>query len=275
MNNLLFQRSIAIIRANQTPSGAYLASPNFPAYHYCWFRDGAFIAYAMNLAGQHDSAARFHAWAAAAVAQRAEAIGRAIAAGERGELPAPADQLHTRYTAAGAAGDEEWPNFQLDGLGTWLWSLREHQRRSGAHLPPDILAAAGLAADYLAALWPMPCYDCWEEFPQQVHPHTLAAIYGGLGAAEELTGRPYHETQAAIRARLLGEGIAGGRFVKYLGADCVDASLLALAVPYGVVAPDHPAMVKPWPRSRPPCAAAAASIATRQTPISGAGSGCC
>jgi GH15 family glucan-1,4-alpha-glucosidase len=244
MSNLLYDRSITIILANQTPSGAYLASPNFPAYHYCWFRDGAFIAYAMNLAGQHDSAARFHAWAAGTVAQRAAAIGRAIAAGQRGELPDPADQLHTRYTAEGTAGVEEWPNFQLDGLGTWLWSLREHQLRIARPLPDNILAAAGLAADYLAALWPLPCYDCWEEFPEQVHPHTLAAIYGGLGAAEALTGRPYQATRTAIRARLLKEGIVAGRFVKFLGAECVDASLLALAVPYGVVPPDHPAMIK-------------------------------
>ena len=37
--------------------------------------------------------------------------------------------------------------------------------------------------DYLAALWQLPCYDCWEEFPDRVHPHTLAAIYAGLGGA--------------------------------------------------------------------------------------------
>lgn len=244
MDNQLYQQSITIIRANQTPSGAYLASPNFPTYRYCWFRDGAFIAYAMNLAGQHDSAAGFHTWAATAVAQRAVSIGRAIAAGRRGEMPHPADRLHTRYTADGAEGVEAWPNFQLDGLGTWLWSLHEHQRRSGERLTGSALAAAELAAEYLAALWSMSCYDCWEEFPEQIHPHTLAAIYGGLGAAEALTGRPYHATQSAIRSRLLEDGIRGGRFVKFLGANCVDASLLALAVPYGVVAPHHPAMVQ-------------------------------
>nr|MBI2904378.1 glycoside hydrolase [Chloroflexota bacterium] len=43
----LYRQSIEIILRNQTASGAYLASPNFPTYHYCWFRDGSFIAYAM------------------------------------------------------------------------------------------------------------------------------------------------------------------------------------------------------------------------------------
>ncbi|MFO7662332.1 MAG: glycoside hydrolase, partial [Chloroflexota bacterium] len=64
MTMTLWDRSIDIILENQSSSGAYLASPNFPTYHYSWFRDGAFIAYAMDIAGHHESAARFHEWAA-------------------------------------------------------------------------------------------------------------------------------------------------------------------------------------------------------------------
>ncbi|KPV52167.1 hypothetical protein SE17_17090, partial [Kouleothrix aurantiaca] len=48
--------SIALIRAHQSPNGAYVASPTFPTYHYCWFRDGTYIAYAMDLVGEHASA---------------------------------------------------------------------------------------------------------------------------------------------------------------------------------------------------------------------------
>jgi GH15 family glucan-1,4-alpha-glucosidase len=244
MTMTLWDRSIDIILENQSSSGAYLASPNFPTYHYSWFRDGAFIAYAMDIAGHHESAARFHEWAATTVLSRAESIGRAIAAGSRGEIPEPADQLHTRYTANGAPGDEDWPNFQLDGLGTWLWSLGEHSKQSDRSPSTNTLEAVVLTANYLAALWPLPCYDCWEEFPDQVHPHTLAAIYGGLTATETLTGRSYGAARDGIRALVLSVGISGGRFIKSLGADAVDASLLGLAVPYGVVESDHPAMVK-------------------------------
>jgi GH15 family glucan-1,4-alpha-glucosidase len=239
-----FQPDVAIILESQTPSGAYLASPNFPTYHYCWFRDGAYIAYAMGIAGEHESAARFHAWAAAAVNARAGAIDRAIAAGRRGEIPSPADQLHTRYTADGEVGDDDWPNFQLDGLGTWLWALREHEQLSGSPVAPEWRTAAGRAADYLAALWQLPCYDCWEEFPDLVHPYTLAAIHGGLIAAEQLTGRPTAATRDVIRTFLLAEGVRNGRFVKAIGVDSVDASLLGLAVPFRIVEPDHPAMVR-------------------------------
>ncbi len=63
----LFQRSIDIILSNQAPSGAYPASPTFPTYRYSWFRDGAFIAHAMDLVGEHESARRFHDWAVSTI----------------------------------------------------------------------------------------------------------------------------------------------------------------------------------------------------------------
>jgi GH15 family glucan-1,4-alpha-glucosidase len=242
----LFQTSVALILAHQAPSGAYLASPNFPTYHYCWYRDGAFIAYAMDLAREHASAARFHAWAAGAVNQRADIVQRAVAKAARGEALSGADILHTRYTADGhdAAG-EDWPNFQLDGFGTWLWALGEHQRLAGgAALAPEWSQAAGLVADYLAALWPQPCYDCWEEFPDQVHPHTLAAIYGGLQAHTRLTGQDHASTLADIRRYLETHAVIDGHFAKFAGSTAVDASLLGLAIPYGVFAVDDPRVVR-------------------------------
>ena len=36
--------SIELILGSQAPSGAYPAAPSYPAYRYCWFRDGSFIA---------------------------------------------------------------------------------------------------------------------------------------------------------------------------------------------------------------------------------------
>ncbi len=92
----LFQRSIEIILQNQSPTGAYVASPNFATYNYCWFRDGAYIAYAMNLAGEHESAHRFHEWAATAVNHRANIVKQAITKAQGGEPLAPADILDTR-----------------------------------------------------------------------------------------------------------------------------------------------------------------------------------
>jgi len=240
----LFQRSIAIVLQNQTPSGAYMASPNFPTYHYCWFRDGSFIAYAMNLVGQHASAERFHNWAASAINARTAGVQRAVAKAADGEPLTGADYLHTRYSPDGSeANGEDWPNFQLDGFGAWLWALGEHQKLSGRALPDTWQQAAQLVADYLAALWQLPCYDCWEEFGDRVHPYTLAAIYGGLRAQGQVARANHNPTLDAIRQFLSRQAIADGHLVKSVGLTAVDSSLLGLAVPYGVLSPGDPIMV--------------------------------
>ncbi|MCL6567990.1 MAG: hypothetical protein K6T35_03725, partial [Meiothermus silvanus] len=75
-------------------------------------------------AGQHDSAQRFHDWAARTVLRHADKAERAMQRAAHGE-PLGGDYLHARYTTDGAEGLQDWPNFQLDGFGTWLWALGE------------------------------------------------------------------------------------------------------------------------------------------------------
>jgi GH15 family glucan-1,4-alpha-glucosidase len=268
----LYARSIEIILANQHSSGAYVASPNFPTYRYAWFRDGSFVAYAMDLAGEHASAGRFHAWAAQAILRRAAVVRRALAKAAAGQPLTEADVLHTRLTLEGEDGRQDgWGNFQLDGFGTWLWSLDQHLRLAG-NVTTEVVApkgewlsAARLAAGYLAGLWARPNYDCWEEFPDHVHPHTLAAIYGGLAAYEEIESREARvesgesreehrkpgdesreariksrEARQAIKSYIEAHFVHAGHFVKFPGQPGVDASLLGLALPYGVFEPSDP-----------------------------------
>ncbi|HID86555.1 MAG TPA: glycoside hydrolase, partial [Anaerolineae bacterium] len=175
----LFHHSVQVILANQALTGAYIASPNFPAYRYSWFRDGAFIAYAMDLVGEHKSARRFHDWAASTILRHADKAKRAIEKARRGE-PLGEDYLHARYTLEGEERDDDWPNFQLDGFGTWLWALAEHLRLRSGQLPSRWRQAVHLIGSYLATLWRFPCFDLWEEHPDKVHPYTLAAVYAGL-----------------------------------------------------------------------------------------------
>lgn len=237
----LSHRSIEIIKENQGASGAYYACPTFRPYRYCWFRDGSYCAYAMDCAGEHESAARFHTWAAAVIRSRHTTIRSAIVKSQHNE-PLGNSFLHTRYDLDGRESKEEWSNFQLDGFGTWLWSLGEHRRMSGSPLPHEWIDAARLTADYLIALWRYPCYDCWEEFPDTVHSSTLAALYGGLEAYERMTS----VTIPAVRE--IGDFLAAlcveeKGFIKSLASTAVDASLLALSTPYRVVAPDDPLMI--------------------------------
>jgi GH15 family glucan-1,4-alpha-glucosidase len=243
MNNVLYRRSIETILSNQHHSGAYLASPNFDTYKYCWFRDGSFTAYAMDLVGEHSSASRFHHWAARVVNQRADLIKLAVEKSQRGELLAANEILNTRYLPDGGDDNNDWPNFQLDGFGTWLWAIAEHQKITAKQLSPEICQAGSRVADYLVALWRRPCFDCWEEFPNQIHLYTLSAIWAGLRANSTFNPGDHKNVLDQISRLLFGEGIHRGYFPKFVGSNLVDASLIGLAVPYKIVDPNHSVMV--------------------------------
>ncbi len=233
--------SLDIIAAGQAPSGAFVAGPTFSQYGYSWFRDGAFIAEALDLAGAHERSARFHHWVAGIVTASADGLDRARASARRGSVPNEADYLHCRYTTDGVAADGDWPTFQLDGPGIWLWSLSRHLDL-GAELDDELSTAAAIVTRYLADLWPIPCADAWEEFEVKVHTSTLAAIGAGLRAASSIwpelaEDRSVSRARAAIDGRLRGgEGV----LTKWPDNPEVDASLLWLAAPYEYLAPDHP-----------------------------------
>lgn len=238
-------RSIAVIEAGQAPTGAYLASPNFPVYRYSWFRDGAFIADAMSRVGRTDSAEGFFAWCNDVLVARTRLIESQVALSEEGKPVNVADMLHCRYTVEGDETPEEWWNFQLDGYGTWLWALGEHSSRHERSLEP-YKAGIDLCARYLAAFWAEPSYDWWEENMGHQHTSTLGALYAGLDAASSWTvlspGTREQASRAAadIRDAILSRGVHDGRFAKWLDGDGLDGSLIACAVPFHVVAPDDP-----------------------------------
>jgi len=239
----LFQRSKDIILENQNSSGGYIASPNFPTYHFSWFRDNSFIAYSMNTIGEHHSANEFHQWAAENILKREDIIQRAIQKTQNGLPLDEQDILHTRYGLTGNVSDEDWPNFQLDGFGTWLWALAEHQKLSGLQASSITLQAADLLAQYLDALWHLPCYDCWEEFPKKIHTYTLAAIYAGLNADIEGIKGKYKQQLAEISSFIIKNAVIEGHFTKFVGSEEVDASLIGVSVPYNLVAPKDPLMI--------------------------------
>src|SRR5690242_18579339 len=240
--HFLVNRSFAIIEAGQSASGAFIASPNFPNYRYCWFRDGTFIAHSMDLWQKHTSAERFYSWAARTVNARSEAIESCLKAVAEGCFPDTADLLDTRYTLDGERGDEAWTNFQLDGFGTLLWGLWRHQMLTGrSELPTAWSGAASLLVRYLSALWQHPNYDCWEEFPEHIAVSTLAALYAGLHAIAPLldpaSTRLAEQTAAAMKTFTLQRGVLNGHLIKHIGNDPstqdVDASLLWACVPFG------------------------------------------
>lgn len=247
----LRQTSLEVIRKGQAASGAYVASPTFSQYGYSWLRDGAWIAHAMDTAGVHDSARAFHRWAAATVLQYKDQVQALLEKLQRGETPAETDYLPTRFRVDSTIDSEDWPDFQLDGYGAWLWELVQHCRQVSPDLWPELRPAVALTVRYIAALWQSPNYDCWEEFRDRVHTSTLAALYAGVNAVRdhdpELVPDDLPET---IRQYVLAQGIhADGDLSKFIPPDpdpdkAVDASLLWVAQPYQLVAIDSPLFLK-------------------------------
>jgi isomaltose glucohydrolase len=153
------QRSLDVILAGQSPSGGYVACPNFEQYRYSWFRDGSFIADAMREAGQVESADRFFDWCARVVLSR------------------PTGPWDARYTLVGEPEPSEWPKLQIDGVGLFLGALR---RRGHASRWDE---AATLVARWLEHHWSEPCVDWWEE-REGIHAATLWCVGNGLGSDE-------------------------------------------------------------------------------------------
>jgi GH15 family glucan-1,4-alpha-glucosidase len=197
----------------------------------------------MDRVGQHASSHRFHAWAAETIYRHADRAEAALDRAARGDRILDGPYLHTRYTPEGRESAESWPNFQLDGLGSWLWSLREHLELSGVEVPREWAGAVELTARYLEGLWREPCFDCWEEPVLQLYTYTLAALYAGLQAAARLVNEPrFNESAQRIRDFLCSQIVDRQGLTRYLSTDAIDGSLIGVSTPYRLLPPEDPRM---------------------------------
>ena len=234
MKPKLYDQSIAIILKGQGESGGYLASPDFKPYRYCWFRDGSYIAYAMDLVNECESAARFHRWAIDTILKHREKLETCIKKTSAGLKPLKIDYFHCRFLLNGDETPGNWGNHQLDGLGVWLWSYSQHMILNKIKQVPDadkeILL---LIRDYLAALWRFPCYDCWEENRNEIHTYTLAAIYAGLNQlAALLNDEKSRILSENVKVYIFENLVHDGYLCKSRGQDEVDGNLISIATPF-------------------------------------------
>jgi GH15 family glucan-1,4-alpha-glucosidase len=236
--------SIRAMLDHQVSSGAFIAAREFPPYQYSWLRDGSFIAFALDLAGEREAAERFHRWVATAIAAIAPTVREATERRLARQENVPSEMPPARFALDGSVTSDDWPNFQIDGYGTWLWSLSHHVGVwDSALLAGELGESIELAGRYLEAVGQDPCFDCWEESGADVHTSTLACVYGGLSAASVLTGSTNASRKAEEVADLIASSTtAGGMFAKSSARRGVDASLLWLAVPFCAVEVDDPVM---------------------------------
>lgn len=263
----LYDKSIQIIKEGQSSTGAYIASPNFPTYQYCWLRDGSFIAYAMDRAGEHASAEAFFRWVGQTIQRYGDKVDGIKLHLDSGLPIGKDDVLHTRYTLDGSEDtvDSAWGNFQIDGYGTWLWALAEHIRLSGnVSLLRELRASVEITLRYLSLVWQLPNYDCWEEHPEYIHSYSLATVYAGFNRLEQLQKKepdlidpiPLQALASEVRDYILKYAVKDGCLVKHIwsardGDDPrpvqqsgVDSSMIGVAVPYQVFPLNDPVMEK-------------------------------
>jgi oligosaccharide amylase len=186
----LYKKSLLILRTNIDSNGAIIAGNDSDVQHfardtysYMWPRDGAFVAYALDLAGYHGLTRRFFDFCLQIVSKGKESAGYF---------------LH-KYNPDGSLGSSWHPwmsneekrlPIQEDGTGLILWALWFHFDKFrdiefAVNLYEDLIKRCG---DFLASYRdetgiPLPSYDLWEE-KWGIHTFTVSAVYAGLKAAE-------------------------------------------------------------------------------------------
>ncbi|WP_104177046.1 glycoside hydrolase family 15 protein [Cryobacterium sp. Y50] len=242
-HRFIVDTSITIISSLQRPSGAYPASPEFSAYTgYSWFRDGAFIADGMSAAGQVDSASRFFDWCSGILSRYRPTVTEIVGRAGGANAMAGEHMMPARFHFDGTVGAEEWGNFQLDGYGTWVWSVLAHATRHTLSVEPWADAIV-TSCEYLASSWNRACWDWWEEHPERLHVSTLGCVGAGLeaGIASGLLSPALADASAeavrGIRQLIDERGTHDGHLVKWLDDPAVDASNLAIIAPLGFIDP--------------------------------------
>ncbi len=243
----IYRMSVLLLRHSIGSNGAIIASPDTRAlmadgdtYNYCWWRDGGYVAKAMDEAGLYESADRFLRFAS--------------------ECQNPDGSFFHRHFPDGAIGST-WhppPHLQVDQTATVVAAVWHHFKRGG---DPDRLLGfwplVKSAATFLArfrdgpAGLPSPSYDLWEE-RLGTHLYSTAAVAHAVERAARVAdelgkdGAGWADAARSIRETAVREfwDAARDRFVRSLGPrdDRLDASAL-LALKLGLI---------PWtdPRAR-------------------------
>ncbi|HBT47700.1 MAG TPA: glycoside hydrolase family 15 [Peptococcaceae bacterium] len=248
----LYYQSLLVIRTQTDGGGAILAASDSDIlyeardhYGYCWPRDGALVAAAMDQAGYPEVSFPFYYYCS--------------------RILDPRGFFYQKYNPDGTLGSSWLPPvhgkksiipFQEDETALVLWALGESWNkyrdwRLINDLYPTLVRPA---AEFLLSYrdtrtgLPLPSYDLWEE-RRGVFTFTAAAVYAGLKAAGLLAhyaGRPEEREKYWGAAEEVKRGIgehlyspALGRFVRGLYIDdegrakvdhILDASLLILGV---------------------------------------------
>ncbi len=240
----VYRASVLVMRHLSGSDGAIIASPDTRSlvaagdtYNYCWWRDGGYVAKAMDEAGLYEGASRFLAFAQ--------------------HCQSPDGSFFHRHFPDGALGST-WhppPFLQIDQTATVVAAAWHHFKRGR---DPDVLVTLWPlvkgAANFLASFrdatthLPRPSFDLWEE-RMGVHLYSTAAVAHALERAARIAAEigkdpdPWrtaaNEVREAAISHLYDANL--GRFVRSVEPrdEKLDASVL-LALKLGLLPWDDP-----------------------------------
>jgi glucoamylase len=186
----LYARSLLILRTHINNNGSIIAASdsdilNFSrdTYTYMWPRDGALVAYALDLAGFPIPARKFFEFC--------------------GEIIGRDGYFMHKYNQDGSVASSWHPwilegkphlPIQEDETGLVIWALWEHFNiyRDVEFIKPLYRKVVKAAADFMCEFvdqrtgLPLPSYDLWEEH-LGIHNFTVCAVIAGLKAAGRFT----------------------------------------------------------------------------------------
>ena len=174
--NVYIRSLLAFKLLNDEEKGGFIAGPEVDedydysgGYAYCWGRDAAYIASAVDQAGYHDTVSKFY--------------------NSTMEIQSEDGSWQQRHYIDGLLAPT-W-GLQIDESGSILWGIHQHYLESGdEQFLQDIWPAVEKGAEFLNGFidaetnLPLPSKDLWEKRDGE-HLYSAAAVYGGLmGSAE-------------------------------------------------------------------------------------------
>ena len=186
----IYNRSLLAIKLLcDEKTGSIMAAPEVDenyskcgGYNYCWGRDGAYIAMALEKAGLYSLARDFYLWTMKS--QYADG------------------SWQQRYYHDGSLAPS-W-SFQIDEAGSILWGVWQHyvQTQDYSFLE-EIWDSVKKGADFLISFMdeetnlPLASTDLWEERKAE-HTYSAAAVYGGLRGASYIAERLNYMNKSEI-----------------------------------------------------------------------------
>ncbi|TLM99949.1 glycoside hydrolase family 15, partial [bacterium] len=276
----LYRRSLSVCRLlTDGETGAVIAAPEIDehytkcgGYGYCWPRDGVIVAYAMGRAGYHDFSARFYHWCLVAQAENGSWLQRYDAAGFLGpswghqidETGSVLWGMWQHYLQTGDNGflQNIWPalvrgadylcdnidpktNLPAPSFDLWEERVGEHAYSAAAvaaGLKGAVITAARLGQSGAAVRWEQTIGTVEEGISDSLWSEERG--YFLRTVRKKVSHDEYCGCINAGQEAGVTEDAKGYRGYFVQADDVVDASLLGLVYPYGILPPDDPRVKK-------------------------------